>query len=307
MSKKTLQVGSRTISLSNAEKVLFPEDGFTKEDIAEYYRRIAEVMIPHMKGRPLNMQRFPDGIGEGGFYEKKAPDHFPDWIERTSVYLKEEKGRQDQVVCNNGATLVYLADQACLTPHLWLSREDKLKHPDRLIFDLDPPGRDFDPVREAALSLRQLLEELGLLPFVMTTGSKGLHVLVPLDRRSDFDAARSFARDVARILEAKNPDGFTIETQKDKRKGRVFLDYLRNAYGQTAVAPYAIRPKPGAPIATPLEWDELSDRKLTPRRYTLQNIFRRLGQREDPWEDIQRRARSLKKPRQRLKQMAGDG
>jgi bifunctional non-homologous end joining protein LigD len=304
MGTKSLQIGSRTIALSNAKKILFPEDGLAKEDIAEYYRRVADIMIPHMKGRPLNMQRFPDGIEVDGFYEKKVPDHFPDWIDRVSVYLKGKKSRQTQLICNNRATLVYLADQACLTPHLWLSREDKLNHPDRLIFDLDPPGSDFDPVRQAARSLRQVLAEVGLESFVMTTGSKGLHVLVPLDRSSNFEAVRSFAREVARFVAEKNSERFTVETQKSKRRGRLFLDYLRNAYAQTAVATYAIRPKPGAPIATPLEWDELADRQLTSRRYTVKNIFRRLGQRNDPWRDIHLRGRSIKKPRERLQQMA---
>lgn len=306
MSEKSLQVGSRTIHLSNPEKVLFPDEGITKGDVVEYYQRVADTMIPHMKERPLNMQRFPDGIGKEGFYEKKFPEHFPDWMDRVSVYLKEEQSRQYQVVCNHAAALVYLADQACITPHLWLSRQDKLRHPDRLILDLDPPGTDFDPVREAARSLRDLLEELDLSPYVMTTGSKGVHVLVPLDRNADFDSARSFARDVARFLERKNPKHFTTETHKSKRKGRVFLDYLRNAYAQTAVAPYAIRPRPGGPVATPLEWDEIGDRKLNAQRYTVHNIFRRLGQREDPWGDIHRRGRSLKGARKKLQQMTED-
>jgi bifunctional non-homologous end joining protein LigD len=301
-----MKVGSRNIHLSNLDKVLFPEDGITKGDVVEYYHRVAHVMVPHMRGRPLNMQRFPDGIKKEGFYEKRVPEHFPHWIDRVSVYLKEEKQRQEQVVCNHGATLVYLADQACLTPHLWLSRKESLDYPDRLIFDLDPPGKDFELVRHAALSLKDLLEKTGLIPFVMTTGSKGLHVLAPLDRSTDFDTARSFARKVSRFLAENNSKEFTVETQKSERKGRVFLDYLRNAYAQTAVAPYAIRAKSEAPIATPLAWKELGDRNLTPRRYTIHNIFRRLGQRDDPWGGIHRRGRSLKKARERFKWMAED-
>jgi bifunctional non-homologous end joining protein LigD len=300
MADKTITVDGRTLDLSNTDKVFFPEDKITKGEIIDYYRRIAEVMLPHTKDRPISMQRFPDGIEKNGFYEKIVPDHFPQWIERVTVELKEGKGSQLQIVCNNAATLAYLADQACLTPHIWLSRRDKLNYPDRIVFDLDPPGDDFEVVRSAAHILGEMLEEIGLMAFVLLTGSKGLHLTVPLRRSADFETVRTFARDLVELIARRNPERFTTQTRKEKRKGRLFLDYLRNGYGQTTVAPYAVRAKPGAPLATPIDWDELKDRNLHSATYSTSNIFRRLGQREDPWKDVRRHARTLNKPRRQL-------
>lgn len=295
MPDKKITVDNQTINLSSLEKVLFPGEGITKGDLIDYYRRIAEVMLPHMAGRPISMQRFPDGIVEEGFYQKEAPAYFPEWIDRVQVWVREEESQQPQVLCDNAATLVYLANQACITPHVWLSRQDRLEYPDRLIFDLDPPNDEFELVRNAALALREALRAEGLVSFVMTTGSRGLHVVVPIARESSFDAVRGVAHRLAEQLARRAPDRLTVEMAKADRQGRLFLDYLRNAYGQTTVAPYAVRAKPGAPVATPLDWKELGDTSLHSQSYTLKNIFRRLGQKADPWRDIREQAQSLKR------------
>lgn len=173
MTDKKVEVNSHTIELSNLDKVLFPDDRFTKGDLIDYYQRIAPTILPHLADHPLSLQCFPNGIKAEGFYQKEIPDYFPDWIRRVSVEVKEDQTRQAQVVCDNVETLVYLANQACLTLHPWLSRADKLNHPDKLIFDLDPPGNDFETVRFAAGRLREMLQAVGLVPFVMTAGSKG--------------------------------------------------------------------------------------------------------------------------------------
>jgi bifunctional non-homologous end joining protein LigD len=298
-----IQVGPYTVEVSSQDKEMFPDAGLTKGDVIDYYRRIASIMLPHVKERPLTMQRFPDGLQDAGFYQKAAPDYFPDWIERVSLRLKEDQEQQSQVVCNNEATLVYLANQACLTPHIWLSKTDNLDHPDRLVFDLDPATGDFEPVRTAARLLRKLLDEIGLVPYLMTTGSQGLHLVIPLDRQAGFDSARAFGRAVAQRLADEHPDRLTTEISKEKREGRIFLDYLRNAYGQTTVAPYALRARPQAPVATPLDWDELSNPKLHPRRYTMKNVFRRLGQKADPWQNMMTDARSLEDAQRQLAQL----
>lgn len=290
--------GSITFDTSNEDKVFFPEDDITKGDLIEYYHKIAEHMLPHVKDRPLMMHRFPDGINGKDFYHKEIPDYFPDWIDRVEV--KKEDGTVHHVVCNKQAALVYLADQACITPHVWLSRSDSIYHPDRLIFDLDPPGNDFAPVRKAAVRLRELLDELGLDSFPMTTGSRGMHVVVPLNRRDDFDAVRQFARNAALVLAEQYPDELTVEARKDKRGGRLYLDTARNAYAQTGVAPYSVRARDGAPVAAPLDWQELGRRKLTAQTYTVTNIFRRLGARDDPWQGLNRRGRSLDPARKKL-------
>jgi bifunctional non-homologous end joining protein LigD len=293
-----IEIGGHSMEISNAEKLLFPGDKISKGDVVDYYRRIAGVMLPYLEGRPLTMHRFPDGIGGEGFYQQAVSDYFPKWIERAPV--KKEGGEVSHVVCNNAATLVYLANQACITPHVWLSRQDQLHHPDLLVFDLDPPDDDFAPVRDAALMLRELLDELGLKSFLKTTGSRGLHVTVPLDRSSDFDEVRALARQIARVLVKRQPQRLTDEQRKEKRGQRVFVDTLRNSYGQTAVAPYALRAKPGAPVAAPLAWEELRDGKLHARSYNLNNIFRRLAQKKDPWRGIWKSARSLKPAKERL-------
>lgn len=293
----SVNVGRRTVETSKEDKVLFGDDGITKGDLVDYYRRIAETLLHHARRRPISMERYPDGIDSRRFYQKEAPDYFPDWIETVSVSLKGRGGRQDQVVLSEAATLVYLADQACITPHVWLSRADDLDHPDMMIFDLDPPGDDFAAVRTAARRVRDVLDELDLPAWLRTTGSRGVHVVVPLDRSSDFDAVRAFAHDVAHLLTRRH-DGLTVEHRKDRRGSRIFVDYLRNAYAQTAVASYAVRALPGAPVAAPLDWDELGD--AGPQSCTISNIHRRLGARDDPWKDMRRHARSLKGRKEKL-------
>jgi bifunctional non-homologous end joining protein LigD len=301
----SLTLDGHEIEVSRVGKLFFPDDGITKGDVVDYYARIAETALPHMRDRALSMHRFPDGIKGEGFFQKDAPEHFPDWIRR--AHLRKEGGTVDYVVADSAATLAYIANQGCITPHLGLSRVDRVDRPDRLILDLDPSDGAFEKVRRAALRLRELLQELDLPAFVQTTGSRGLHVVTPLDRSSDFDAARDFARRLASVLVDRYPNELTVEQRKNKRGSRVFLDYLRNAYGQTSVAPYALRAKPGAPVATPVDWDEVSDKKLGPQSYDLSNIFRRLGAKEDPWHDIARHGVSVTAAAERLARMEEDG
>jgi bifunctional non-homologous end joining protein LigD len=303
MNKTTLEVDDHKINIERLDKVLFPASEITKGDLIDYYNRMAGTMLPHMRGRPLTMQRFPDGVEESGFYQKEAPDYFPDWIRRVSIRVEEEGGEQDQIICENAATLVYLANQACITPHIWLSRADKINFPDKLMFDLDPPDHDFAPVRQAAQDLHVLLADLSLESFVMTTGSRGLHVVVPLKRTLDFDSVRDFAHSAAELLAKRRPDRITIAQRKQKRQGKLFIDYLRNAYGQNSVAPYALRALPGAPVATPLDWSELDNPQLESQSYNLNSIFRRLGQKEDPWKEIMEKACSLDEAREKLEEI----
>ncbi len=303
MSDRTIEVGSREIRLSSLDKVMFPDEGLTKADVVDYYLRMADTMLVHMVGRPLTMHRFPDGIDGDGFYQKEAPDYFPPWINRVPIEVEGEGQTQEQITCEDAATLVYLANQGCITPHIWLSKAERLRQPDKMIFDLDPPEDDFAIVRRAAVDLHDMLQEVGLPSFLMTTGSRGLHVVTPLDGSAGFDTVRAFARQLAEALAARHPDRLTTEQRKAQRRGRLFLDYLRNSYAQNSVAPYSLRAKPGAPVATPLDWDELQDSQLTSRRYTFHNIFRRLGQKADPWREFERYSVSLDEARNRLRQL----
>jgi bifunctional non-homologous end joining protein LigD len=285
------RVGSHTIEVSNPDKVLFPDDGISKGDVVEYYRRIADRMVPHLEDRPLALHRFPDGIKGEGFFQKSTPEYFPSWID--TVKLERERGGTvEHVVCNDAATLVYLADQAVLVPHRLLVDARAPRQPVELILDLDPPGDDAPTVRLAARILRDLLDDIGVTGYVKSTGSKGLHVHMPLDGSDDFQDVRSFAKQLAQVLVEREPDRMTIEQRKADRKGRLFVDWLRNSYGQHAVAPYSLRALPGAPVAVPLDWDEATS-GFEPRRYRLTNVFRRLARKHDPWEGINRRARSI--------------
>lgn len=285
----TRRHGPISVETSNEGKVLFPDAGLTKGDLVDYYERIAETILPHMRGRPVVMQRFPDGIDAEGFYHKDIPDHFPDWIERVEAH--KEGGSVTHVVCENTATLVYLANQGCVTPHIWLSRRDDIERPDRIVLDLDPSHDNFGDVRSAARLVGDALEDRGLTPFFQLTGSRGVHVVAPITRGPTFDQTRSMVRALAADLAHAHPEALTIEQRKSNREGRVYLDTARNAYAQTIAPPYAVRPRPGAPVATPIDRDELSRAGLTPDRYTIRTIFRRLGQREDPWKGIQHAAR----------------
>ncbi|HEV3228308.1 MAG TPA: non-homologous end-joining DNA ligase [Solirubrobacteraceae bacterium] len=299
---EVIDVGRRRITVSHPDKVLFEDVGATKLDLARYYEWVAPVMVPHVRDHPVAMQCFPDGVNRPGYYMKNIPGYFPSWISRAT--LDKRGGTITQVLAHDAATLVYLASQNCVTPHTWLSRADKPHHPDRLIFDLDPTRKRFAEVRAAARALGELLRDLDLAPFAMTTGSRGLHVVVPLRRSVEFDGARRFTRDVARVLAAGDPRRLTIEQRKEKRGERIFIDINRNAYAQHAAPPYAVRGLPRAPVAAPLHWGELDDRRLDPQRWTIRNLAARLRAEGDPWREIARHARALGPAIQRLSESA---
>lgn len=300
------EFGDHSFEVSNLDKVFFPKEGYTKGDLIEYYEKISDTILPYLKDRPLTMIRFPNGIDDKRFYQKDEPDYFPKWIKTKSV-SKKEGGKTNYVVCNDKETLVYLANQACVTPHIWLSKIDKIEKPDRLIFDLDPSNGDFSEVKTAAKQVKKLLEdELGLLVFVMTTGSRGLHVVAPIKPKKTFDEVREFAQEAAKYLESQHPDTMTTAVRKNKREDKLFLDVARNGKGQTAVTPYAVRPIEGAPVATPLDWDELDKSSLSAQTYNIKNIFRRLGSKGDPWKDIDEQAKDLDSAIKKLEELKKD-
>ena len=228
---ETIRIGSYDVKITRPDKVLFPDDRITKRDLITYYRRIAPWILPQLQGRPLTLERFPDGIDKTRIIQKASSSYNPAWVK--TVTVKKVGGTVRHVVCENEATLAYLANQACVTPHIWLSRSDRLDYPDQMVFDLDPSDDNFRLVKETAQSFRKILEELGLPAYLKTTGSRGLHVVVPLKRQDDFDSVRSFARRVAQAVADDDPEHRTLEQSKAKRRGRVFLDTNRNAYGQT--------------------------------------------------------------------------
>jgi bifunctional non-homologous end joining protein LigD len=292
-----IRAGRRTVEISRPEKALFP-CGITKGDLARYYDRVAGAMLPHLADRPLNLERYPDGIERQRIMQQRAGEHFPRWVRR--VQVPKKGGTVDHVVASEPGTLVYLANQACITIHPWLSRADRLDHPDRIIFDLDPSGDDVAEVARGALAMGEILRELELEPWAMTSGSRGYHVLVPLQRRADHDAVREFARGVAALGATRHPELFTVEQRKAKRGGRILIDVMRNAYAHTAVAPYAVRARPRAPVATPLHWEELSQPDIRPDSFTIADIPARLEREGDPWADLSEHAQPLAEARRRL-------
>lgn len=290
-----LNINGQEVKITNPDRILFPKSHISKLDLINYYERIASIMLPHIKDRPLSMQRFPEGIQGEGFYQKDASEYFPAWIKRFDVEREDKDKVVHHVLCNDAQTLVYLANQAVITPHAWLSTADNIQCPDQVIFDLDPSeGSTFSDVMYMAKRCKQFLEALGLNTFVKTTGSRGLHVSVPIKPQHDFDAVHAFAKAVAQQLVQENPKHATLQMRLAKREGKVFIDYLRNAWAQTAVAPYALRAREGAPVATPIEWKELTS-SLEPQKYTIKNIFRRIARVGDPWQDMQEHAVVIKK------------
>ncbi len=282
--------GDITVTCSNFDRVMFPEGSITKAELIAYYHFIADFMVPELRGRPVSVERYTKGIDGGGFFQKHFQKHYPDWLDR------EELGAKTRVVypiIDSAAGLVYLANQGSIAFHVWTSRRDTPEHPDMLVFDLDPPEGGFELVRKTALILRELFDELGLPAFVKTTGSKGLHVIAPIDGRASFGEVAALSNRISRLLCARHPDLVTTEFYKKDRKGRLFLDTLRNALGATLIAVYSVRGRPHAPISTPLHWDEVSDPAMTPNGFHLRDIRNRLETRGDPWAKLRARLGSV--------------
>lgn len=284
-------VDERPINVSHPDKLLFADPDVSKKALLDYFVKIAIHMVPHVQDRLCTLRRFPDGIYGAGFFQKNISDYFPTWLQ--SVSVPKEGGSVRHMLCNDRPSLAYIASQACIELHVSLSRRNAIDRPDRLVFDLDPPDGRPDAARNAAIKVRALLESFSLTSYVMTTGSAGYHVVVPIKTSHSFDQTRAFARSCAEELTNEYPDQFTVEMRIADRGSRVFLDYLRNSFGQTTIAPYSLRARPGAPVATPIEWRELS--RTDPDHYHIGNIFRRLAQRPDPWQHIDREPQHLPK------------
>jgi bifunctional non-homologous end joining protein LigD len=280
--------------ITHPEKVLFPDDGITKGELAAYYEAIAPVMLPHLRGRPVTMERFHRGIGEKGFFQKSVVKGFPEWLERVEV--PKHGGTVHHPLINDVRGLLWLANQNCITPHVWASRVPRLYHPDICIFDLDPLRDDAGEMRAAVLALRDLLSELGLTSWVKTSGSKGFHIAVPLDGEADAGTVASFAHAVGRVLVSRHPRSLTLEFSKADRDGRIYVDTGRNHPPATFAAAYAVRAKPGAPISAPCSWEEVASGAAGPMTYVMRTMAGRVAQVGDLWAELHRSAQSLRGP-----------
>lgn len=283
--------------ITHPEKVLFPEDGdsaaITKGELAAYYEMIAPLMVPHMRARPVTMERYPAGIDKKGFWQKDVSKGFPEWLQRVEVPKKD--GTVHHPLVTDARSLLWVANQNTITPHVWTSRAPDLGHPDICVFDLDPSEEDPVVLRRASLALRDLLEEMGLPSWVKTSGSKGFHIVVPLDGKTGMDEVAGFAHAVGRILVQREPKHLTQEFHKKDRGKRILVDTGRNGYSATFAAAYAVRAKTGAPVSAPCTWDELASGEVGPRTFTLRTMADRIAAAGDLWSDMRKRKRSLRR------------
>ena len=292
----------KNIKITHPEKLLFPDDGITKGELAAYYEAVAPAMLPHILRRPVTMERFPAGIGKTGFLQKDVSKGFPAWLERVEVPKKD--GVVHHPLVTGVESLLWLANQNSITPHVWTSRAPDVYHPDICVFDLDPSVDDAAMLRNAAVSLRDLLEELGLPSWVKTSGSKGFHITVPLDGKAHMGDVERFAHTVGTLFVSRDRRNLTQEFHKKDRGRRILVDTGRNGWSATHAAAYAVRAKPGAPVSAPCTWEELESAKVTPRTFTLRNMSSRLDKVGDLWVDMKKRKRSLKRPIEKLLKMA---
>ena len=293
------------VVISSPDKVLFPADGITKGEMADYYRMIAPIMVPHVARRPITMERFHRGIAEPGFFQKSVVKGFPKWLERVAVPKKD--GTVHHPIVTDERGLLWLANQNCITSHVWTSRAPDLLHPDLLVFDLDPSVDDDDALRAATLIVRDELAALGLSSRVKTTGSKGFHVVVGLDGHATYDACASFAHGFGRTLVEHHPTIFTQEFYKADRGDRILIDTGRNEYHATFAAPYTVRAREGAPVSAPCSWPEIESGAVNPRSLTLRGMAERVERVGDLWLDLYADAQALPSdsPRARRAHRAG--
>jgi bifunctional non-homologous end joining protein LigD len=288
--------------ISHPDKILFPGEGITKGELAAYYEMIAPLMLPHLRNRPITMERFHRGIAAPGFFQKDVIKGFPEWLQRVEVPKKD--GTVHHPIANDERSLLWLANQNSITIHVWPSRTtSSLYYPDICVFDLDPANEE-EPqrLRNAALLLRDLLTELGLKSWIKTTGSKGFHIAVPLDGKSDFGVVARFSHVVGRVLVSRDPDNLTQEFAKVDRAGRILVDTGRNGYSATFAATYTVRAKPGAPVSAPCSWEEVES-GVGPRSFTLRMMEQRVAEVGDLWADLLKSKKSLSRPMARLKKL----
>ena len=289
--------------ITHPEKVLFPDDGITKGDLAGYYEAIAPVILPHLRGRPLTMERYPAGIGNKGFWQKDVTKGYPAWLQRVEVPKKD--GIVHHPVVTDTQSLLWITNQNTITHHVWASRIPRLNYPDLCVFDLDPSTDDVAAVRAAAIGLRDLLDELGLPSWVKTSGSKGFHIVVPIDGKTDIGSVARFADAVGRLFVSLAPDQLTQEFSKADRRGRIYIDTGRNGYSATFAAAYTVRARSGAPVSAPCTWEEIERGEVEPQSFTLRTMPERIARVGDLWAEVLGRGRSLKRALGKVNRLIG--
>lgn len=290
--REIVKIEGKTLALSNLGKQMWPGENITKAHLIKYYADMAPVLLPYIRNRPLVMKRYPDGIGGDYFYQKECPVYAPDWVETYPV--RHSRKVINYIVCNDIPTLAWMAGQGCLEIHAWLSRVDEIDHQDLAVFDLDPAeGVPFQAVKKVALIIREVLEQFGITGFPKTSGSSGMHIFIPLETEYPFARVTGAMKHLAELILRDHPDLVTLERSKAKRRGKVYLDYLQNGRGKTMAFPYSLRPLPGAPVSTPVKWQEVEHNDFDPGWFNMRNIAERIIRTGDPYTGIFQARQSL--------------
>lgn len=281
-----LTMGDKVLHLTNQHKIYFPDDGITKGDLLNYYREIADFILPYLKDRPQSMNRFPDGIGGGSFYQKDLDvEKIPSWLHTESIFSKSRNAFIDYLICDDKATLLYMANLGCIDLNPWHSTIKNINKPDWIVIDIDPEKQEFAEVVKTALTVKEVLDELETACCCKTSGASGLHVYIPLEGKYNYTVVKNLAARIAQEVHARLPETTTLARSIKKREHKIYIDFLQNSRGQTLAAPYSVRPKPGATVSTPLEWDEVNE-NLTPSLFTIKNTMNRIAQKGDLWKPV---------------------
>jgi bifunctional non-homologous end joining protein LigD len=298
----TAQIDGKTLKFTNLDKVWFPNDGYTKRDILNYYDAVADWMVPHLAGHPLSLKRYPNGIHEEFFFQKDIPESYPGWLRIEPIHSEHRGEPIRYVVADDRATLLYLTNLGCIDQNPWMSSIETLDYPDYILIDLDPQECTFDRIIEAMGLVKDVLDEIGLKGYPKTTGGDGMHVFIPVEPRYTYEQARSFAEIISQVVIGERPELFTTPRSVAKRrKGRVYFDYLQISSAKTIAAPYVTRAYDGAPVATPLDWAEVK-KDLTPRTFNLTNAVDRFKEVGDLFQPVLTKRQKLEPA---LKKLAG--
>ncbi len=284
-SDKEVSIQKHNLKLTNLDKVYWPDEGYTKGDLIEYYKSVSKLILPYLKNRPESLLRHPNGINSKGFFQKDMDSLPPDWVDTKKIYSESNDKDINYFLCNDEASLIYLANLGCIEINPWFSRVGSLTNPDYTVIDLDPEDISFDKVVETALAVKKVLDKAGAKSFIKTSGATGMHIYIPLGAKYDFDVAKDFAHLIGTIVNNEIPDFTSLERSPSKRQKKVYLDYLQNRKGQTLAAPYSVRPRPKAPVSTPLKWEEVKV-GLDPTQFTIKTIHKRLDKTGDLFEGI---------------------
>lgn len=271
--------------LTHLDKIFWPEEQITKGDLLEYYRQIAPIILPYLENRPQSLNRQPNGIAAPGFYQKDMTGHIPRWLKTVRIFSESAEKSIDYVVCQDLRSLLYIVNLGCIEINPWFSKIDSLDRPDFLVIDLDPDGNEFSHVVEVAQGVHKVLDSVGAPNFCKTSGATGIHIGVPTGARYEYEEVRSFAESVCRVIAKKFPVTTSVERNPNRRRGKIYLDFMQNRRGQTLAAPYCVRPRPGTPVSMPLTWSELTER-IRPEQFNIHNSLRRVEKHGDLWRGI---------------------